>query len=65
MLARRTDLWRVACAEDGDWFETTRESLYKERVDPKALRHSGEALTAFGQRLSGTPLERLEQGKIA
>ena len=65
MLARRTDLWRAACAEGADWFETTRESLYKDRVDSDALRHSGEALKAFSQRLSATPLDRLEQGRFA
>lgn len=65
MLARRTDLWRAACAEGGDWFETTRESLYREGVDPNALRHSGEALKGFSERLSAIPLERLQQGKFA
>lgn len=65
MLARRTDLWRAACAEEADWLETTRESLYRDGVDPDALRHSGEALQGFNQRLSATPLERLEQGKFA
>lgn len=65
MLARRTDLWRAACAEESDWLETTRESLYRDGVDPDALRHSGDALSAFSQRLSATPNARLEQGKLA
>ena len=64
MLARRTDLWRAACAEEADWLQTTRESLHRDGVDPEALRHSGEALRVFSMRLSATPLERLEQGKF-
>ena len=64
MLARRTDLWRAACADEADWLQMTRESLYRDGVDPEALRHSGEALRAFTMRLSSTPLERLEQGKF-
>ena len=65
MLARRTDLWRAACAGDSNWLEATRESLYKGGADPEALRHSSEALKAFRERLAGTPLERLEKGKFA
>ena len=65
MLARRTDLWRAACAQEAEWLETTRESLYRDGVGPDALRHSGEALSALSRRLSATPLDRLELGKFA
>jgi cytochrome b pre-mRNA-processing protein 3 len=65
MLGRRTELWRSACADGLDWFEATRESLYRTAVSADALRHSAEALKVFSQRLSSIPLERLEQGKIA
>jgi cytochrome b pre-mRNA-processing protein 3 len=65
MLARRTDLWRSARASETDWSETTRASLYKREAGPDALRHSGDALRMFSERLSATPLERLQQGTIA
>jgi cytochrome b pre-mRNA-processing protein 3 len=62
-LAKRTELWRSA--GEGDWAETTRESLYKHAVEADALKHSGETLKHFVQRLDETPFDRLEQGKIA
>jgi cytochrome b pre-mRNA-processing protein 3 len=65
MLARRTDLWRSACASEEGWLGATRESLYKGAVRADALRHSGEALKTFRERLSATRLDLLEQGKVA
>ena len=67
MLARRTALWRSACAgeREGGWLDATRESLYRTSVGPEALRHSGEELERFRERLSATPLDRLQEGRIA
>jgi cytochrome b pre-mRNA-processing protein 3 len=61
-LAKRTELWRSA--GERDWAEAARESLYKDAVEADALKHSGEALKQFVQRLGATPLDRLEQGTI-
>jgi cytochrome b pre-mRNA-processing protein 3 len=63
MLAKRTEQWR-SVGEDG-WAETTRGSLYKDAVAAGALGHNATALQRFAQRLEATPLERLEQGRIA
>jgi cytochrome b pre-mRNA-processing protein 3 len=65
MLARRTERWRAACGGEGDWFEATRESLYKSDVDPDALRHSGEALRSLWNHLSATAPAALGKGEIA
>jgi cytochrome b pre-mRNA-processing protein 3 len=64
-LARRTELWRSVPDPAADWFETTRESLYKEEAAPAAIRHSAKGLKAFSERLLATPLDALEQGRIA
>ena len=63
MLAGRTELWRSA--NETTWADATRRSLYKGEVDSEALEHSAAALRRFAQRLDTTPLERLEQGRIA
>ena len=63
VLAKRAEQWRSA--GEGDWAEATRESLYKEDVAANALELSAESLKRFAQRLEATPLERLEQGRIA
>lgn len=63
ILANRTQLWRSA--SDGDWAQATRESLYKDDVAASALEHGAESLKSFARRLDMTPLERLEEGKIA
>jgi hypothetical protein len=65
MLARRTELWREACAGESDWFEATRGSLYKSDVGPDALRHSGEALRSLWNHLSATAPAALGKGEIA
>jgi cytochrome b pre-mRNA-processing protein 3 len=63
MLARRTELWRSAT--QATWADVTRDSLYKGDVAPRALEHSAAALRRFAQRLDATPLDRLEQGRVA
>jgi cytochrome b pre-mRNA-processing protein 3 len=64
MLARRTEQWRSACAGEADWLETARESLYKGEALPDTVRHSQGALKIFREKLSATPFDRLQQGKI-
>jgi cytochrome b pre-mRNA-processing protein 3 len=65
VLARRTELWRSACAGDREWSETTRESLYQGDVAPDALRDSTKALKDLSARLERSSLSQLEQGEIA
>ena len=63
MLAKRTELWRSA--DDANWGEAVRESLYKDEVSVEALRHSAEALKGVSQRLDAASLDSLMQGRIA
>jgi cytochrome b pre-mRNA-processing protein 3 len=63
LLAKRTQLWRTA--GEGNWTAVTRESLYKDDVAAEPLEHNAEALKRFARRLEATPLEGLEQGRIA
>jgi len=63
MLAKRTELWRDA--EEEDWAETTRESLYRSEVGDDALEHSARALRDYADRVEATPLGELERGTIA
>ena len=62
MLARRTEQWRSA--DEANWAETTRESLYKDDVASAALDHSALALKRLAKRLSATSLDELGQGRI-
>jgi hypothetical protein len=39
--------------------------LYKDDVAAEPLEHNAEALKRFARRLEATPLEGLEQGRIA
>jgi cytochrome b pre-mRNA-processing protein 3 len=63
-LGRRTELWRLAAAGQGDWHEATRESLYRDIVSADALRHSADALGTFWSELQGTSVEALEEGRL-
>jgi cytochrome b pre-mRNA-processing protein 3 len=65
MLARRTEIWRAACAGAGDWTEVTRESLYKDAVPAEVLEHSAASLKRLSNRLAAAPIGELEQGTIA
>ena len=65
MLARRTELWRLACSGERDWAESTRESLYKDDADADALARSAKALKRLWARLQAAPLSGIEQGEIA
>ena len=65
MLARRTELWRTARDGKTDWFEATRESLYKGEAAPDALRHSAKALNELRLRVDAMTLAEIEQGNIA
>jgi cytochrome b pre-mRNA-processing protein 3 len=63
-LARRTELWRSAVANDRDWIEATRDSLYKEAASPDPLQHSSGELKTIWTELGKASLAELEQGKI-
>ena len=63
-LARRTDVWRRAVTDKGDWNEAARQSLYKKGVSKDALRHSAERLEALWALLERTRVEALEEGKV-
>jgi cytochrome b pre-mRNA-processing protein 3 len=65
MLARRTKLWREAGADEKEWTEAARESLYKDTVDAEALRHSADALKRFHGKLGEASLAQIEEGRIA
>jgi cytochrome b pre-mRNA-processing protein 3 len=63
-LAQRTALWRSAIASGAEWIEVTRESLYKDTVQPDALRHSADALEQVWAKLRATSLDELKEGKL-
>jgi cytochrome b pre-mRNA-processing protein 3 len=63
ILANKTELWREAT--NSNWTEMSRASLYKEDVALDALNHSAAALKQLARRFDATPLDRLEQGRIA
>ena len=64
LLAKKSDLWRNATQDECDWVEASQESLYKNEVEPDALRHSAEALRQLWSGLCQTGLDELEQGKL-
>src|SRR5438270_11863763 len=64
MLAKRTALWREACAGAKPWIEAVRESLYKDDAPPDALAHSAEALRRFWIKVGETRLGDLEEGNF-
>jgi len=63
MLAARTALWRSA--GDTDWTAATRESLYRGDAEESAVEHSAAGLKRLRERLAGSSLAELEQGRIA
>jgi len=64
MLARRTELWRSACAGQTDWLKSSRESLNHADASTDALRHNAAALKHLSERIAATPVRKLEEGKI-
>jgi len=64
MLARRTELWRLAVTGDGAWDEAVRDSLYKEPPDQAAVLASGEALRSFWKRLQDGSIGEVARGAI-
>jgi cytochrome b pre-mRNA-processing protein 3 len=65
ILAKRTELWRAACAGERAWNEATAESLFKGEQPPEGLQFAGAKLSQWKERLSNTPLAELEHGRIA
>lgn len=64
LLAKRTELWRKTIADEDDWVEVTRKSLYKGDVTPDGLRQSAEGLKQLWSGLSEATLIDLEQGDL-
>ena len=64
MLARRTEMWRAALANERPWDETVRESFYKDEPDVEALSASAAALRDFWARLKEMPVGVLMQGQL-
>jgi cytochrome b pre-mRNA-processing protein 3 len=63
LLAKRTELWRSA--NEANWAEAARASLYKGGAATLPLEHSAGSLKRFARRLETTPLSALEEGKLA
>lgn len=63
MLAKRTELWREA--NDANWSDATRTSLYKGEVDEGAVELSATALKRFREQLAEKRIAELEQGELA
>lgn len=63
-LARRVALWRTAMANDGDWLDAVRHSVYKDAVAPGALQHSTDELRKYWARLDRADLEALAEGRL-
>jgi cytochrome b pre-mRNA-processing protein 3 len=63
-LARRTELWRATAANQSDWNESTRESLYGPAPSPDALVHAAAALRRWHEQIESAPIDAIEQGEI-
>jgi cytochrome b pre-mRNA-processing protein 3 len=63
-LARRAGLWRAAIAENADWRDCARQSLYRDEPAAPALDHSASALKAAWAKLERTNAEALADGRI-
>lgn len=63
-LARRTELWRCAAANDCGWAEAARKSLYKTGVASDALEHSATELKHLWTKLRHVELAELVKGKL-
>jgi cytochrome b pre-mRNA-processing protein 3 len=63
-LARRTDLWRLAVTGEGNWTETTKDSVYPGGVSADALEHSARALRDLWSGLESASLDALAEGRL-
>ena len=63
-LARRTELWRSAGRDEGDWTAVAQQSLYKEEAQAEALRHSARALMRLWGELQGAKLADIAHGDL-
>jgi cytochrome b pre-mRNA-processing protein 3 len=62
-LSRRVALWRDAVADERDWNEAARQSLYSD-AGPDAVSHSAQALRDYWARLGRLGLAELAEGKL-
>ena len=64
MLARRTELWRMATSVGAEWDQATLDSLYKGEASEEAIAHSAEATRELWDRLDRASLAEVEKGKF-
>jgi len=62
-LSRRVALWRETVADERDWNEGTRQSLYSDG-GPEAVSHSARALRDYWAKLGRLGLAELAGGKL-
>jgi cytochrome b pre-mRNA-processing protein 3 len=63
-LSRRVALWRSAAADEREWSEAARESLYKDDPSPDALEHSSAELQRLWTAVAGAGVDALVDGRL-
>lgn len=63
-LGRRVELWRAVVAEDSNWQDASRESLYRGETPVEAVAHASQALRTLWRRLDRAGLATLTTGAI-
>jgi cytochrome b pre-mRNA-processing protein 3 len=63
-LSRRVDVWRPAVADEREWSEAARDSLYKAEVAPDPLDHSSAALQRLWTAIADADLDALVDGRL-
>lgn len=63
-LARRTELWRSATANEAQWRDAALQSLYKVQPSPGALAHSVGALKSLWDQIQRAGLNALADGQL-
>lgn len=64
-LARRTQIWREAAADERAWTQAARESLSMADGPDAAAEHAASALRRHWEQLGQASLGDLEQGRIS
>lgn len=64
MFGRRTERWRSATRDDGEWTDATRASLYANDAPPTSIAHCANALRQLAGQLSATTLAQLDEGRV-
>jgi cytochrome b pre-mRNA-processing protein 3 len=63
-LSRRTDLWRSAIGDRGEWQAAARESLYKSEASSEAIKHSESSLWHLWKGIEAARLNKLAEGNL-